>query len=60
VTPAVGLTPTPIVYVIQANDTLWALSQRYGVSVDDILAANNLTRQDVLQIGQRITIPPKR
>ena len=57
---APGATPTPMIHVVQANDTIWGLSQRYGVTVDEILAANGLSKQVVLQIGQKLIIPPKR
>lgn len=63
--PAVGsplaASPSPAggerVHVVQAGDSLFAIAQRYNVSLDDLLRANNLTRDSVLQIGQRIVIP---
>lgn len=44
------------VYTVQPGDTLWALAQRTGVSVEDLQAANGL-RGDRLRIGQRLLIP---
>lgn len=43
---------------VAKGDTLFALSKRYGVSVDRIKAANNMTDNN-LRIGQRLTIPAK-
>ncbi|MFN8459831.1 MAG: LysM peptidoglycan-binding domain-containing protein [Anaerolineae bacterium] len=43
-------------YVVQAGDTLFGISQRYGTSVEAIVAANGLS-SDVVQIGQTLTIP---
>jgi murein DD-endopeptidase MepM/ murein hydrolase activator NlpD len=33
---------------VKAGDTLWALSQQYGVSVEEILSTNGLTGTDLL------------
>ena len=43
-------------YTVQANDTLWLLSQRFNTSIDSIRSANNLT-SDTLRIGQVLRIP---
>ncbi|HXV43366.1 MAG TPA: LysM peptidoglycan-binding domain-containing protein [Anaerolineae bacterium] len=43
-------------YIVQAGDTLFGISQRYGTSIENIVAANGLT-SDVVQIGQSLTIP---
>jgi LysM repeat protein len=45
------------VYTVQEGDTLSAIAQRYGVSVNEIVAANDLPNPDVLSIGQAIVIP---
>jgi LysM repeat protein len=44
------------VYTVQPGDTLWALAQRSGVSVEDLQAANGL-QSDRLRIGQLLQIP---
>jgi LysM repeat protein len=43
-------------YMVQAGDTLFSISQRYGTSVEAIAAANGLT-SDLVRIGQALTIP---
>lgn len=43
-------------YIVQAGDTLFGISQRYGVSVAAIVAANGLS-SDMVQIGQTLNIP---
>jgi murein DD-endopeptidase MepM/ murein hydrolase activator NlpD len=45
------------VYTVQEGDTLSAIAQRFGVSVAEIVAANDLPNPDVLSIGQSIVIP---
>ncbi len=44
-------------YTIKAGDTLFALSQQFGVSVQDIINANPGIDPSRLQIGQTICIP---
>ncbi|MBM7866801.1 LysM peptidoglycan-binding domain-containing protein [Heliobacterium gestii] len=46
-----------IVYYVRPGDTLTAIAQRYGVTLEQLLAANRLPNPDVLQVGQAITIP---
>ena len=46
-----------MLYRVQAGDTLSYLSQRFGVSVEAILAANSLPDPDVLFVGQELVIP---
>ncbi len=50
----------PRVHVVVAGDTLFALAQRYGVSVEAIAAANRLTDPNRIVIGQRLIIPSDR
>jgi LysM repeat protein len=55
--PTEAPTPAPLVYIVQEGDTLSAIAQRYGVTIDEIVAANGLPNPDVLSIGQTIVIP---
>lgn len=43
-------------YVVVKGDNLYSIANKYGVSVDDIKKANNLT-SNTLQIGQVLNIP---
>jgi LysM repeat protein len=59
-TPSPVASPTPsgpFIYTVQEGDTLTAIAQTYGVSVEDIVAANNLADPNALQIGQTLIIP---
>jgi LCP family protein required for cell wall assembly len=43
-------------YVVQQGDTLFSLARRYGVAVEDIQRANNLT-DDNIYVGQQLIVP---
>ncbi len=46
-------------YKVQSGDTLWAIAQAYGVSVNDLKAVNGLHNSRGLQIGQKLALPEK-
>ncbi len=54
--PAPGPGTDTIRYVVQAGDSLWLISRKYGTSVDAIMNLNGLT-SDLLNIGQILLIP---
>ena len=45
-----------ITYTVKSGDSLWKISQEFGVSVNDIINANNLISTS-LQIGDTLIIP---
>lgn len=45
-----------VTYVVQAGDTLGRIAELYGVSLEDIVAANNIGNADVLEVGQSLVI----
>ena len=49
--------PAPLLYTVQAGDTLGGIAQTYGVSVGDLMAANGLADPNVLSVGQTLIIP---
>ncbi|MCA9988386.1 MAG: LysM peptidoglycan-binding domain-containing protein [Anaerolineales bacterium] len=54
---AVEPTAESQVYLVQAGDTLAVIAARTGVSLDAILAANNLTTNSLITVGQQLVIP---
>jgi murein DD-endopeptidase MepM/ murein hydrolase activator NlpD len=50
-------TPPPgPVYIVREGDTLWDIASRFNVSVDALVAANNMASQDIF-IGDKLVIP---
>jgi len=56
-TPEPTATP-PLVHVVQEGETLFEIARQYGVSVDTLMAANNITDRSLVRLGQELTIPP--
>ncbi|WP_291285329.1 peptidoglycan endopeptidase [Flavobacterium sp.] len=48
---------TPGSHEVLAKETLWGISKKYNVSVDDLKKANPLLESEGLKIGQQINIP---
>jgi len=56
--PVASLTlPAPLLYIVQEGDTLGAIAQAHGVSIEDLMAANELADPNVLHTGQTLVIP---
>lgn len=57
-TPEPTATPTQVVHVVQVGETLFEIAREYGVSVETLIAANNITDRGLVQVGQELAIPP--
>lgn len=64
--PTTAPAPTPVQpsgtvpgkkYVVKEGDTLADIANSFGVSIADIIAANNLSNPDVIIVGQELIIP---
>lgn len=45
-------------YTVKSGDSLWSISKKFGITVDELKQANNLT-SNLLSIGQNLLIPTK-
>ena len=45
------------IYTVVQGDTLWGISRRYGLTVDALCKANNITENQILRIGTRLVLP---
>ena len=51
--------PSAQVYVIKQKDTLSKVAKRFGITIEELLAANpEIKNPDKISIGQQIIIPP--
>ena len=61
ITPAGGdpptIAPSGQVYVVERGDTLFNIAQRFGLTVAEIVAANELLDPDRLNVGDELIIP---
>lgn len=44
-------------YVIQEGDSLWDIASRFGVSIEELEQANNISSPDQISAGTRLIIP---
>ncbi len=47
----------PLVYVVQAGDTLGSIATEFDVPLQDIMTANGLTNPNIINAGQSLIIP---
>lgn len=52
-------TPTFSTHIVQSEETLLGIASRYGLSVDDLVSANQLIDPNLLQPGQALNLPPR-
>lgn len=56
-TPTPSAPAIPLIHTVQEGENLYLIAQQYGLTVDDLLRANNLTETSILTIGQTLVIP---
>jgi LysM repeat protein len=56
VQPASAQSPGPV-YVVQPEDTLSSIAARFNVTLNELMAANNISDPNVLSVGQELVIP---
>src|SRR5699024_1927820 len=48
-------TPNENIYIVRSGDTLYSIANKYGMTVDELKALNNLT-YNTLSIGQKLVV----
>ena len=48
-----------MIYTVKRGDTLYRIAENYGLSLDDLITANGITRPNDLAVGQNLFIPTK-
>lgn len=54
--PAAPAAPAASTYTVVAGDTIFAIAQRHGTTVDAVLAANGLSSASIIYPGQSIVV----
>jgi membrane-bound lytic murein transglycosylase D len=44
-------------HIVKQGDSLWSISQKYNVNIDNILTINNMTKNSKLLLGKKILLP---
>ncbi|NLZ37988.1 MAG: LysM peptidoglycan-binding domain-containing protein [Firmicutes bacterium] len=47
----------PRIYIVRSGDSVWKIANMFGVSMEAIIAANNLKNPDLIYPGQKLIIP---
>ncbi len=56
-TPTQQMPGTGTTYVVQAGDTVYSISQRFGVTIPALMAVNSIPATYVIYVGQLLNIP---
>lgn len=52
-------TPTPqIAHIVKSGDTAWGIALLYGLSLEQLMAFNNMQPDAMLQVGQELIVRP--
>jgi len=43
-------------HTVEAGDTLYSISKKYGIEVDDLLKMNQLEKESILKLGQKLIV----
>jgi len=46
-------------HIVSEGDTLWDLSKKYNIAIEDLIRMNSLNKDSYLQLGQQLTIGNK-
>ena len=55
--PIPAPTPTPVIYVVQDGDSLSGIAVQFGIPLEELAKANEISDPNVIAAGQRLIIP---
>jgi LysM repeat protein len=50
---------TSATHTVAKGESLWSISHKYGITIDELTAANQLAKTASLHLGQKLTVPAK-
>ena len=56
-TPVKAQDNNPPVYIVQPGETLTTVANEFGVSLQDLIQANNISNPDIIDAGSQLIIP---
>ena len=54
--PSYSNTPSKMTHTVSPGETLYAISKKYGVTVDQLKTWNQIGSQNIISVGQKLTI----
>lgn len=54
---ATPVTSSPVTHVVGAGETLFTIASQYGITLEELAAANNLDPAGLLTVGQTLIVP---
>jgi len=52
-----GVATDAVMYTVKEGDSLWGISRRYGITVEDLCSVNEISEKKVLSIGKKLIVP---
>tara|TARA_B100001079_G_scaffold104177_1_gene89376 strand:+ start:171 stop:518 length:348 start_codon:yes stop_codon:yes gene_type:complete len=49
----------PLIYTVQAGNSLGAIAESFGVSIEELAAENGIDNYNLIVVGQELVIPEK-
>lgn len=57
--PEPAPTSAKATHAVAKGDSLWSIAKKYGITVDELAAANQLAKSATLRLGQQLAVPAK-
>jgi membrane-bound lytic murein transglycosylase D len=52
-----GVATDALTYTVKSGDSLWGISRKFGLTVQDLCDVNNIKEKAILSIGQTLIVP---
>lgn len=52
-----NITNRPSYHIVKKGDSLYSIAKLYNITIEDICKANNISKSEIIKVGQRINLP---